>query len=289
MKFAAKIITVCMAAGLLVQAAISAPFMLVVPQPPKPPTLQAALWASFSSATNARPGTTQFANMSTLNPTFDTNSVTFGLTGYNACAAEANPAPGFVWTNQTWYIPVTALTRRHVYYRGHSTGGTNGQFMPTGIASPLHFIRTDGSIYLAYVAGVKKGLQDYNVAILSNDLPADIQPMMMADPNALAEKLAKNPVGFWPNFKPLLGYCQHNKIGTIDGVSFNPHNFYVGGDSGSPDFYILNGALVFVEGRTTSGWCPQMQADCDQLTTWAGLNPAQYQIALLDLSQFSDF
>ena len=110
----------------------------------------------------------------------------------------------------------------------------------------------------------------------------------MIDGAAFAAKLAKNTLGFYPGFNPLLGTCQHNQIGTTDGTRYNPHNFYQGGDSGSPDFYLLNGAVVMLQGRTTTGYNAQMQADADALSRFAGLAPANYQINLLDLNQFSD-
>jgi hypothetical protein len=263
--------------------------LLVVPAAPKPPTIQAALWYSFTAATNAGNIPQIWSNTATLTPQWQTASPIYGKAGFTAIACEANS--GFVWSNQ-WWIPITALTKRHVYYRGHSTGGTNGQFFTSGNGLPVHFLTPDNQIVTAYTAANIKGsgsAYDYNIAILSNDLPASIQPIIMTDTTALNTKLGKNPIGFWPNFKPLLGTCQHNQIGTLDGSSYNPHNFYVGGDSGSPDFYIVSNSLVMVQGRTTAGWSSQMQADADALSRWAGLDPAQYQIQLFDFSQFSDF
>ena len=50
------------------------------------------------------------------------------------------------------------------------------------------------------------------------------------------------------------------------------------GDSGSPNLLPLLGELVFWSGRSTSGASPQMQADMDELSRQAGLDPAKYQM-----------
>ena len=297
MKFtASKITTVCLAVGLLVQAAISAPLLLVIPGLPPSPTLASALWQSFQTATNGHTAATEFLNLGgdVTNIVWNTNSCLYGQSGFTAFSMEGN---GYFFTNAGWGTPVTALTKRHVYARGHDMGQTNNVLDNHPYTSAaIHFLTADNQVVLRHalaafnrqnyflIAG-QTAVQDYTLFLLDADLPDSIQPVTMVDTN-FAAKLAKNTAGWWPNFNPELATCQHNQIGTLDGVSFNPHPFYVGGDSGSPNFYILNGAVVMVDGRTTSGWSPQMQADADALSVWGGLNPASYQIKLLDVSQF---
>ena len=291
MKFASLKNAVCILAtvgALCVGGNLSAAQILLF-APAAKPVLGDALWTSFIAATNARNSENVFntgvGSVELTNATWNTNCPLYGQTGFTGFSLEGNW--NFVWTNNAYMVPVTALTPRHVYWRGHSTGGTNGQFFPAPQRDfYLHFLTADNRMIYAYVIAVKKGLQDYNVAILSNDLPADIQPVCMVDPSALSAKLASQGAWWWPRHDIRLGTCQHNLVGGLLAPVFSKHSFYVGGDSGSPDFYLLNGQVVMTGGRTTSGWCPQMQADCDQLTLWAGLDPASYQIQLLNLNQF---
>jgi hypothetical protein len=300
MKFAAKIITVCLAAGLLVQAAISAPFMLIIPQPPKPPTLEAALWSAFVAATNGQSSHYEF-NPSSLggspsNVTWNVSSPMFGQRGFTGFSLESNFS--IYGGGAQWGVPVTAVTRRHVYIRGHSNGATNGALDTVNFHNePINFLTSSNTIVQAYAIAAFREYYapgrtpaDECLLVLSNDLPDSIQPVAMVDPTAYAAKVALNPIGFWPGFEPRLGTDQLNLVATLNMAYWNPNqSMYVGGDSGSPDFFILNGAIYMIAGRTTSGWSAQMQADCDALSRYAGLDPANYQIQLLDLTQFSDF
>jgi len=299
MKFNALKSAVCralIAVALWRGVTLSAAQILIQPVPVKLPTLQAALWSSFVTATNGHTSPTEFTNLwqagGVTNITWDTNSPLYGKSGFTAFSLESNFG---LFGGSQWGVPCTALTRRHVYIRGHSNGATNNTLDTASFSSqPIHFLTSSNTLVLRYARAAFKRTYPPNnmdecLILLDSDLPDSIQPVTMVDPVALGVKLAKNTLGFWPGFNPLLATCQHNQIGTLDGHSYNAHNFYVGGDSGGPDFYILNGAVVMLEGRTTTGWCPLMQADCDALTTWAGLDPANYQIQLLDLTQFSDF
>ena len=262
-----------------------------------PPTIQAALWSSFTAATNGHTSQTEFANAGgeITNITWDTGSPLYGKTGFTAFSLESNFAifntTNGVWNPSQWGVPVTALTKRHCYIRGHSNGATNGVIDTATNSAPIHFLTADNQIVTRYeIAAFKEygGGMDECLVLLDADLPDSIEPVTMIDAAAFAAKLAKNTLGFYPGFNPLLGTCQHNQIGTTDGTHYNPHNFYIDGDSGSPDFYLLNGAVVMLQGRTTTGYNAQMQADADALSRFAGLDPSQYQIKLLDLNQFSD-
>jgi hypothetical protein len=62
--------------------------------------------------------------------------------------------------------------------------------------------------------------------------------------------------------------------------SFNDHNIFLGGDSGSPEMLVTaSGALVFVKGRDASGPSGQMQTIMNLLCTSRGLNPSYYQLS----------
>jgi len=114
-------------------------------------------------------------------------------------------------------------------------------------------------------------------------LPATISTVRFVDPVAWDAKAASTHAYWWPHFNPLMGTCSHGLCGTYP-TTASGHFLIISGDSGNPDFYVINGEIFFYRGRTTSGYSAQMQADCDALTTWAGLNPADHQLQLLDLN-----
>lgn len=243
-------------------------------------TLGEQLWSSYAAISQR--GETIFDSWTAWN----TNSMIFGLSNFTAIGPVHNPSNA-----GDLVVPYTALTRRHVYVRGHDNGSTNGVIDTTHFLDERYVFLTASNepVAVTFLASIRHQdiYGDYCVILASNDIPAGIACMKMVNTAALNAKLASEPtVFYWPRRSPLLGTCQHNIVGTVEGGTASGHSMYIGGDSGSPDFYVLNGEMVMTRGRTTSGWSAQMQADCDALCTWAGLNPTNYQIQLLDLSQF---
>jgi hypothetical protein len=284
-----RIKTVCrvaIAAAVLCGGCVHAPAaQIMLAGLPKPVlTLPQLLVQSFITATNGRQ-----ENIFNSDWTWNQNELTYGLTGFTASAPVFYPGGDA--------LPATALTRRHLYVRGHSNGATNDAVDPAAFVgrSFVFFTAQNVPVTNSIIAAFKRYDQpntngqyiDYCLLLTSNDLPASITPMRVLDTNAVARI---NAYALWnwsplPNY-PILGTCQHNDVGGLNFAVFSNHSFFIGGDSGSVNFIILNGEMLFVAGRTTTGYSPQMQADANTLSTWAGLNPANYQIQTESLTEY---
>jgi hypothetical protein len=134
------------------------------------------------------------------------------------------------------------------------------------------------------VRTTEKGTQDYTLFLFSSDLPRAIEPMRVANPSDVFQV---SPC----KYCYIVGApCFLFKTEQLGNVSTDVPGFIVdtmkGGDSGSPNMLPLPGELVFVNGRTTSGASPQMQADMDELCRLQGLDPAKYKLQYVDLSGF---
>ena len=218
--------------------------------------------------------------------TWDTNSLMWGMTGLTALSpcweGEGNPGQ----------VPVTALSRRHGYTRGHSMG-QNG-FTTNFTGMKVWFVAADNTLIQATVAQavVRTSLttmtssgtwQDYTLLLFKEELPLAIQPLRVL---AVTNRVAKYPTcksAPCPLFQTEQGgYVSAN----LPGLTVNT---FKGGDSGSPDMLPMDGELVFCEGRSTSGPSPEMQADMDELCRIEGLDPMPYQLQWLDVSAFPSY
>ncbi len=206
---------------------------------------------------------------------WNTNSLLWGMKGQTALSQ--------CWTSQgaRGQVPITAFTRRHGYTRGHSMG--NAGFANQFKGQRVYFCTTNNEVVEAVVQDalvqIGKG-QDYCLLLFSKDLPAGIEPMRVADLQKLYEKYPPGQPGGWIQFQTeQTGNVSANQPPFIT-------NTWKGGDSGSPNLLPLPGELVFFSGRSTSGASKQMQADMDELSRHAGLDPANYQLHWLDLSSF---
>ena len=286
MKFASLKSTVCglaIALGLCQGATLSAAEILITPPLPALQSFGDVLHSSFLSATNGHDETNldnfiSAGNYSAPGPQWHTNGIFYNLVGHTALAVLLAPE-----------VPATALTRRVLVVRGHDNGATNVTVDPAAFHGHFYQFLSDANVTTnIYVQAAFKrygGGYDYCLLLLSNSLPASIATMRMVDPAAFDAKVSDTHAYWWPNFNPLLGTCQHNICGTLF-TTASGHSMLISGDSGSPNFYAINGEAFYYAGRTTSGYSSQMQADCDTLTTWAGLNPADHQFQLLELTQF---
>ncbi|MFO1488530.1 MAG: hypothetical protein U1F65_08630 [Verrucomicrobiota bacterium] len=188
------------------------------------------------------------------------------------------------WTAQGGHgqVPVTALTRRHGYTRGHSMG-------PGGITAHfsgqrVYFCTTNNDVVEMVVQSALvqagKGF-DYTILFFARDLPPAIDPIRVADLTPVFEKMPPAAIG------QLVVY-QTEQGGNVS-AGFPPfvNNTWKSGDSGSPNLLPLPGELVFFSGRSTSAPSPRMQSDMDVLTLRAKLDPRRYQMEWLDVSRFS--
>ncbi|MBI3849128.1 MAG: hypothetical protein HY298_02385 [Verrucomicrobia bacterium] len=182
--------------------------------------------------------------------------------------------------------PITALTRRHGYTRGHGTGSPG--FMTNRTGEKVWFVTTNNTLVEAtvlrsVVRTTAESNRDYMILLFNKDLPASIEPLRVV---ALTNVLAKYPT---------FGNAPHPVFRTeqLGNVSADVPGLYLntwkGGDSGSPDLLPLPGELVFFGGRSTSGPSAEMQADMDALCAKAGLNKAKYQLQWVDLSGYPSY
>lgn len=235
---------------------------------------------------------------------FKTNFVrnpNFLLTGISNLTAISQCWEGQVNRGQ---LPMTALTRRHAYTRGHGTDGEGTAVTNSGLSgSNVVFVGHDNTIVTMIItnrfATAYFGRGDYTIVSFTSDLPASITPMKVALTNVYGTY-----TGYYPTYptnqvnvarpRPDLrteqdGHIDTGHTGSYDTVLGIP-GFYFdswkGGDSGSPNMLLIDNDLVMIGGRSTSPAHPGMQEVMDTLSIMSGLDPANYQMQWKDLSAF---
>ena len=208
---------------------------------------------------------------------WNSNSLVWGLKGMTALS------PCWAGEGNSGQVPITLLTRRHGYTRGHAMGPEG--FNTRSLGAKVWFLAADNALVTVHIqrAVVRAGRQgDYTIFLFDRDLPDSIQPIRVA---ALAEVRAR-----YLSADPGGGYCPLFKTEQGGNVSAEVPGFTVatwkGGDSGSPNLLPLPGELVFFSGRSTSGPSPEMQADMDALSQLEGLSPNSYQLQWVDLAKY---
>ena len=200
-----------------------------------------------------------------------------GLTSFSPCW-EGEDSPG--------RAPVTALTRRHGYARGHAMGSEG--FRQQFAGKRVWFLTTDNSLVQVKVRSevvrtMPVSGRDYTIMLFDQDLPASIEPIRVCTWEDLRPRYAfmdKVPC-------PLFMTEQNGNVSAgIPGFIFEVNK---GGDSGSPNLLPLPGELVLYGGRTTSSPSPELQADMDELCRREGLDPSRYQLHWADLSGFPKY
>ena len=218
-------------------------------------------------------------------------------------------AVGYSAVSQCWegqgavgQLALTALTRRHVYARGHGFGADAGAGVTNSALAGQQaaFIAADNTVVVATLGrkvthGSQDGYGDYSIIELTADLPSsiDIMPVIFAPSGYLPERPTNYPTHTVymtvPN-NAFLFVHQDGRVGsTIPGFRTQESGELpqlIGGDSGSPNMLLIGNDLVMYSGRTTSGASAAMQADIDYLCTSDGLNPALYQLTTRTLSAF---
>jgi hypothetical protein len=212
---------------------------------------------------------------------WNTSSLVWGMKGLTALSPcwEGQGNPG--------QVPITALTRRHGYTRGHSMGADR---IGTILAGKKVWFVTSQNILITVtvkreiVRTAETSGRDYTIVLFSSDLPETIEPMRVLTPKEVFEvpqcRYAYITGGPCPIFKTEQG---GSVSADVPGFTLNTLK---GGDSGSPNMLPLPGELVFFDGRTTSGPSPEMQADMDKLCRREGLDPGKYQLQWVDLSPY---
>lgn len=249
-----------------------------------PDSLNNAIWTNFVAHTNGRntlvwsvrshpPAWPRTAPIVEWNPSGLMQGMK-GVTALSPCwEMEGNPGQ----------VPITALTRRHGYTRGHSMGQDG--FHTDFAGKKVWFLSEKNDLVTVKVSrevvrtGALSG-HDYTILLFDRDLPSSIQPMRVVSWTNFPARLPGIPGTPQPIFQTEQG----GHVGTgIPGFIAQIR----GGDSGSPEMLPLPGELVFFGGATTSGPCAEMQADMDELCRRQGLmNPREYQLRWVDLSVY---
>jgi len=255
-----------------------------------PDSLAHLVWTNFIAHTNGRDLSiwttrTHPANWPTNPPLvkWNTNSLIWGLRGLTALS------PSWAGQGAVGQVPLTALTRRHAYARGHGMGPDGFRLDDGG--RKVWFLTAANSLVEAQVKrvvvrttpGTNQLHRDYTILLLDRDLPETIEPMAVATMDAVQKFYLK------PNHSDApFPIFQTEQTGNVSS-SIPPLtvNTWKGGDSGSPNMIPLPGELVFFSGRSTSGPTPEMQADMDELCRLEGLNPAKYQMRWVDLEKLT--
>jgi hypothetical protein len=212
---------------------------------------------------------------------WNTNCLLYGMKGQTALS------PCWDREGASGQAPITALTRRHGYTRGHDIGPEG--FSPDLVGRKVWFVTSSDELVEATIAGAITRTvggpfrQDYTVMLFKEDLPLSIQPLRVVAITNLAAKYTQSGMAPRPLFKT---EQTGNVSADVPGFAVNT---WKAGDSGSPDMLPLPGELIFSGGRSTSGPSKQMQEDMDQLCTRAHLDPRMYQMEWLDLSGFPSY
>jgi hypothetical protein len=246
-----------------------------------PGSLNNVIWTNFIAHTNGRDMNLWLTRTHPIDwpahppmVTWNPKSLIWGMKGITALS------PCWQGEGAVGQVPVTALTRRHVYTRGHGMGpdGLNENFA----GKKIWFLTTNNKVVEATVLRdlVRIRNADYTILLLTRDLPPEIEPMRVASPMQVSAKYPQIPGAPRPIFKTE----QLGNVSTeVEGLKVNT---WKGGDSGSPDMLPMPGELFFIRGRSTSGPGVQMQADIDELSKSARLDLKKYQLRWLDISAY---
>ena len=251
-----------------------------------PESLSHLIWTNFLARTNGR--SLRIWNervypslpLQAYRAIWNTNCILWGMKGLTGLSPNCEADLG------TGHSPITALTRRHGYTRGHGAG-TDG-INTNGLGLKIWFLATDNRVVemkvkqrvvrtRAYTTN-----SDYTIVLFDRDLPASIEPLrVMSFPQLQVYHPYPTQMGV-PH--PIFMTEQRGEFST--GVQPLMVDIMKGGDSGCPNFIPLPGELIFFGGRTTTGPTLEMQADMDALCRMEKLDPRKYQMQWMDLSKF---
>lgn len=246
-----------------------------------PESLRNLVWTNLIAHTNGkstviwkvRSHPTDWPNSAPLLE-WNTDCVMWGRKGLTALSPcwEVEGLPG--------QVPITALTRRHGYTRGHSMGPEG--FRTNLAGKKIWFVTARNQVVEMKVSRevvrtVDTSHRDYTLVLFDRDLPQSIETLRVIDPAevfGINSRLYPFCYGGGPN--PLFETEQGGQVAV--GLPGFQVNTWKGGDSGSPNMLPLPDELIFVNGRSTSGASPEMQADMDELCRLEGLDARKYQL-----------
>lgn len=250
-----------------------------------PESLNNLIWTNVIAHTNGRSVVVWSrrehpAGWPTIPPVvvWSTNSLIWGMKGLTALS------PCWELEYGSGQVPITALTRRHGYTRGHDMGPAG--FRTSYAGRKVWFVTPDNTlvevrILREVIRTIASDKRDYTIVLFDRDLPDSIQPMrVISYPSLMAKYPEAHP---WILFKTEQGGCVSAEL---EGFWLNT---WKGGDSGSPDMLPLPGELIFKGGRSTGPPSEAMQRDMDALCRLAHLDPKRYQLQWLDVSAYPTY
>ena len=253
-----------------------------------PTSLNHLIWTNFLAHTNGR--STLIWNTRSHPPdwprhgpqaTWNTNCLMWGMRGLTALS------PCWQGEGAHGQVPVTALTRRHGYTRGHEMGPDG--FSKARAGYKVWFVSATNTLVQATIVREvvrtrrPESQRDYTLFLFDKDLPISIEPLRVVLNAAVNSKYRIFEIAPSPFF---LTEQSGNVSAQVKGWMVD---IWKGGDSGSPNLLPMPGELVFRAGRSTSDASPEMQKDMDALCIAQGLNPAKYQLQWLDISAFPSY
>ncbi len=255
-------------------------------------SLNYCVWTNFLAHTNGRDmviwsqrshGTSWPTNPPVA--MWNTKSLIWGMKGMTAIS------PCWVGEGGHGQIPLTALTRRHAYTRGHGMGADG--FNASNAGNKAWFLAADNSLVEAIIkrqvtratASTNGQHRDYTILMFDRDLPPSIEPMTVAEFKEVQLHYLFPTLGKVP--QPIFQTEQGGHVSTsVEPLTVNT---WKGGDSGSPNMIPMPGELVFFSGRSTSGPTPEMQRDIDELCRQEKVDATKYQLHWVDLSKYPTY
>jgi hypothetical protein len=213
-----------------------------------------------------------------VNAVWNRRSLVYGMRGFTALS------PCWEMEGGSGQVPITALTRRHGYTRGHGMGP--GGFRQNYAGKKVWFLSADDKrieVKIRREVVQTRGGEDYTIVLFDRDLPASIEPLRVINATNMFSRFVSTPEAPYPVFRT---EQEGHVTVELPGLMYG---YYKGGDSGSPNLLPMPGELVFIAGRSTSTPSPIMQADMDELCRKEGLQPANYQMQWFDISQYPVF
>jgi hypothetical protein len=206
---------------------------------------------------------------------WNTQSLIWGMKGLTALS------PCWEKEGSSGQVPITLLTRRHGYARGHGMGREG--LVSTFRGKKVWFVTAANKVVETRGSSVmvrSQPAQDYSILMFDGDLPSDIEPVRVA---SLTELNIRCPaVHETPSL--IVRTEQEGRVSAeLPGFTVP---VYKGGDSGSPNLFFYGHELVFVGGRTTSPPQKEWQDDINALCAKESVDPKRYQLQWVDLSKW---
>lgn len=250
-----------------------------------PGWLNHMVWTNFIAQTNGKSSLMWSTRRHPLTWPFsapvvrwNTNCLIYGFKGFTAIS------PCWEGEGASGQVPITLITPRHGYARGHGMG-------PDGMRTTFNgkrvwFVARDNTMVQARIAGAvvryKAGL-DYTIFLFNEDVPNVIQPMAVMSAQQMSWHYP-----WLTGMPPLVLQTEQEGRVSVDLPGFKLPVFK-GGDSGSPDMVPIGNELALIRGRTTSAPSAEMQADIDELCRLAKLDPKCYQLRWVDVSTWPKY